>query len=219
MNMKKIKSIRSGLLSVGVFSALSFAALPFASQPAVTQAPLTVSADGNLNEYSPETAPLLVRGFAIPAVKDVQLFLKDLGFYYGPIDSVYGSRTSSAVASFQRSKNLPVSGAVNQRTWTALIHADRSRALVPISDISQYSAESAPKLQIGSKGPAVRDVQAFLKQQGYYTGAIDGVYGSSTAVAVATFQKKHNDLNNDGIVGYTTWLTMIDTARHPSVSS
>lgn len=44
---------------------------------------LTITADGNLNEYSPTTAPFIVRGTVTPAVKDVQLLLKKLGFYNG----------------------------------------------------------------------------------------------------------------------------------------
>ncbi|GAA6623888.1 peptidoglycan-binding domain-containing protein [Scytonema sp. NUACC26] len=91
--------------------------------------------------------------------------------------------------------------------------------LAYISDISQYSPEAAPKLQLGSEGAPVRDVQAFLKQQGYYTGTLDGVYGVATATAVKAFQQKYDRLNNDGIVGYSTWNAMINVSRNPSVNN
>ncbi|KAF3884764.1 MULTISPECIES: peptidoglycan-binding domain-containing protein [Nostocales] len=91
--------------------------------------------------------------------------------------------------------------------------------LVSISEIGQYSPEAAPKLQLGSEGAPVRDVQAFLKEQGYYTGALDGVYGSATAAAVKAFQQKHDRLTNDGIVGYSTWNAMIEIKRNPSVNN
>ncbi len=143
----KTKFIHSRVLSLSIFSAIAFAALPFTSKPTAAQTPLTVSADKNLNEYSPATT------------------------------------------------------------------------LVSISDISQYSPEAAPKLQLGSEGPPVRDVQAFLKQQGDYTGTLDGVYGSATAAAVESFQQKHDRVTNDGIVGYSTWNAMINIARNPSVNN
>ncbi|BAY24014.1 peptidoglycan binding domain-containing protein [Calothrix sp. NIES-2100] len=55
---------------------------------------------------------------------------------------------------------------------------------------------------------AVKDIQAFLKQQGYYTGAVDGIYGSATAASVEAFQQHYANLQNDGIVGRNTWSTI-----------
>lgn len=217
---KKTKFTRSNFISlgsIGIFSAIAIA-VPLITKPAAAQTPLVISADGNLNEYSHETAPLLVRGSVTAAVKDVQLQLKELGFYYGDADSIFGPRTYSAVVSFQRSRNLPPTGIIEERTWEALIDADNRTAYVPTSNlnnISQYSSQEAPVLVIGSRGNAVKDIQAFLKQQGYYTGAIDGIYGRATATAVESFQQQYDNLNNDGIVGANTWDTIIDTARNP----
>ena len=55
----------------------------------------------------------------------------------------------------------------------------------------------------GSQGSAVRTIQTKLKRWGYYTGSIDGVFGSGTKKAVIAFQKK-NGLTPDGIVGPAT---------------
>ena len=49
-------------------------------------------------------------------------------------------------------------------------------------------------------GVTVRRVQQKLKQWGYYTGAVDGVFGQSTYDAVIQFQKK-NGLTADGVAG------------------
>ncbi|MBR1925536.1 MAG: spore cortex-lytic enzyme [Clostridia bacterium] len=49
----------------------------------------------------------------------------------------------------------------------------------------------------------VKTVQTKLKNWGYYTGAVDGIYGSKTKAAVKNFQKK-NKLTADGIVGPKT---------------
>ena len=43
----------------------------------------------------------------------------------------------------------------------------------------------------GQSGEIVRRVQQKLKQWGYYTGAVDGVFGQSTYDAVIQFQKKN----------------------------
>ena len=48
-----------------------------------------------------------------------------------------------------------------------------------------------------------KTVQTKLKRWGYYTGAIDGIYGPKTKAAVISFQKK-NGLVADGIVGAKT---------------
>ena len=55
----------------------------------------------------------------------------------------------------------------------------------------------------GSKGEEVRKIQTKLKNWGYYSGSVDGVYGSGTLSAVKKFQKK-NGLTADGIAGKAT---------------
>ena len=49
----------------------------------------------------------------------------------------------------------------------------------------------------------VKTIQTKLKRWGYYTGAVDGIYGPKTKAAVKSFQKK-NGLTADGIVGKKT---------------
>jgi len=48
-----------------------------------------------------------------------------------------------------------------------------------------------------------KTMQQKLKNWGYYTGAVDGIFGSKTRTAVISFQKK-NGLTADGIVGPKT---------------
>lgn len=59
----------------------------------------------------------------------------------------------------------------------------------------------------GSRGEEVRQIQTKLKRWGYYSGAIDGIYGSQTTSAVRWFQSK-NGLNVDGISGPKTLTAM-----------
>ncbi len=49
----------------------------------------------------------------------------------------------------------------------------------------------------------IRTVQTKLKNWGYYTGSVDGIYGPLTRSAVIKFQK-NNNLVADGIVGSKT---------------
>ena len=62
---------------------------------------------------------------------------------------------------------------------------------------------SADLYKKGSSGPTVSEIQTRLKNWGYYSGSVDGVYGSQTEKAVRWFQKK-NGLQVDGQVGNLT---------------
>lgn len=59
----------------------------------------------------------------------------------------------------------------------------------------------------GSTGSEVTQIQTKLKRWGYYSGAIDGIYGSKTLAAVKWFQSK-NGLTVDGIAGTKTLRAM-----------
>lgn len=61
--------------------------------------------------------------------------------------------------------------------------------------------------KIGSTGDQVKEIQSVLKNWGYYTGAVDGIFGTATKKAVISFQKA-NGLNPDGIVGEKTLAAM-----------
>ena len=59
----------------------------------------------------------------------------------------------------------------------------------------------------GSRGSEVTQIQTKLKRWGYYTGNVDGIYGSKTVEAVKYFQRK-NGLVVDGIAGKNTLAAM-----------
>lgn len=71
----------------------------------------------------------------------------------------------------------------------------------------------------GSRGSEVTQIQTKLKRWGYYTGNIDGIYGTQTVNAVKYFQRK-NGLTVDGIAGPATLKAMgIMTSSTTSSSS
>lgn len=68
-------------------------------------------------------------------------------------------------------------------------------ALIPPAEAVTYKK--------GSSGAVVSQIQTKLKNWGYYTGDVDGVYGSATERAVRAFQRK-NGLTVDGKAGVRT---------------
>ena len=65
----------------------------------------------------------------------------------------------------------------------------------------QYFQEET--ITTGLTTSQVKTVQTKLKNWGYYTGSVDGIYGTKTKAAVVKFQK-NNNLVADGIVGSKT---------------
>lgn len=70
----------------------------------------------------------------------------------------------------------------------------------------------------GSQGAIVTQIQTKLKNWGYYTGEVDGVFGSKTKSAVIYFQRV-NGLTRDGIVGEKTAAAMGVTLSSSSSTS
>ena len=69
-------------------------------------------------------------------------------------------------------------------------------------------------LRQGASGGEVKELQRRLKQWGYYSGAVDGIYGKGTVEAVKSFQRK-NGLTPDGVAGIETYkaLGMNDSVK------
>ncbi len=59
----------------------------------------------------------------------------------------------------------------------------------------------------GPYEPTVRQIQAALKNAGFYTGMIDGKRGPLTKKAIEDFQRANN-LGVDGKVGLKTWAVL-----------
>lgn len=70
----------------------------------------------------------------------------------------------------------------------------------------------------GSNGEEVKQIQTKLKRWGYYTGNIDGIYGTKTVEAVKYFQRK-NGLTADGIAGPATLKAMGVTSTNSKSSA
>ncbi len=88
--------------------------------------------------------------------------------------------------------------------------------LFTLTSVTQ-TADAATVVKQGSKGEIVRQIQTKLKNWGYYTGSVDGVFGAKTTTAVKSFQKK-NGLTQDGVVGQKTASAMGITLSSTSSS-
>lgn len=78
---------------------------------------------------------------------------------------------------------------------------------IPNAGTETDTAAYAAALRQGSSGATIKKVQQKLKNWGYYSGSVDGIYGKNTVAAVKLFQKK-NGLTVDGIAGTKTLAAM-----------
>ncbi len=99
---------------------------------------------------------------------------------------------------------------------TALILAILTLATVFIVLFAPQA--NAAVVKVGSSGATVRTIQTKLKRWGYYTGSVDGIFGSKTKAAVQYFQRR-NGLTADGIVGNATAKAMGITLPKTTSSS
>lgn len=152
----------------------------------------------------------LRKGYTGDDVRTVQQRLKELGFYTGTVDGVYGSGSIAAVKAFQKANGLYADGLAGTRTFQALFSASAvgagssssGSADAPSTDNAGSGASGYATLQYGSKGDAVRNLQKALKNLGYSVSS-DGDYGALTQMAVKNFQKC-NGLKADGVAGSST---------------
>lgn len=83
--------------------------------------------------FESTSQPVLRSGSRGSSVTDLQTRLAHSGFNPGSVDGIFGSRTSSAVRSFQAARSLKVDGIVGPATWTALLGAPAAPGAPPIA--------------------------------------------------------------------------------------
>ena len=65
--------------------------------------------------------PILKKGSKNATVKTLQQLLNAKGYSCGTVDGSFGSKTDTAIKTFQKAKGLTVDGCCGQNTWTALL--------------------------------------------------------------------------------------------------
>jgi len=134
------------------------------------------------------------------AVQNVQTKLQQAGVYTGRIDGIWGADSEAALERFQQQHQLQVTGQLNQATAATL-------GLDPNTLLAAVTPPPAPPPADHLLPASVRAVQARLGALGFYSGAVDGVWGEGTQVAIESFQRARG-LQPDGELGPATVTAM-----------
>lgn len=85
-----------------------------------------------------------------------------------------------------------------------------------LAEIRKPTPQAGPAImQQGNSSDRVKELQARLKQIGWFSGSVTGYYGTATRTAVAGFQAKR-ELPSNGAVDQTTWNRLVNMTRKPT---
>jgi peptidoglycan hydrolase-like protein with peptidoglycan-binding domain len=136
-----------------------------------------------------------------PQQAGVQVALRALGLYCGPIDGDFGPGTVKGIKAAQRRAHLAVTGLADVRTRVSLGPLGR-----PLF--------GERRLRGGDFGLDVSVLQYLLLERGLYRGALDGYLGVETEAAVRRYQRRAR-LGADGVVGPETLAALVRQAGVP----
>ncbi|PKW27213.1 peptidoglycan-binding domain-containing protein [Phycicoccus duodecadis] len=172
-----------GVIDAKDWKVLVAATTPAAATPRPTGSTGTAVATPSLStEFTAYKASLLKRGASGTAVKVLQRGIGGLA-----VDGGFGPATESRVKVFQKAAKLPVTGAVDRRTWDAI-----ERTVHPL--LPYWGVV----LKRGAHGSSVSALQRALRI------TADGSYGPATEAAVKAAQKAAH-LAQTGVVATLTW--------------
>jgi soluble lytic murein transglycosylase-like protein len=138
---------------------------------------------------------------ADPQQAGVQVALRALGLYSGPIDGDVGPATVAAIEAAQRRAGLPVTGIADARTRASL---------GPLGTPVLGARVIRPR----DFGLDVAVLQFTLVSDGLYHGALDGYLGKETEAAVRSYQRRAS-IDADGVVGPATVASLVRRAGVP----
>ncbi len=118
----------------------------------------------------------------------------------GGADGQYGSGCREMIKKFQGDNGLEIDGDVGEYTWNTLF---------PLQNQKENSEWPRYYITKGMSDGNVSIIQTRLSNLGYSIGAIDGIFGENTEVAIKKFQEA-NHLDVDGIVGRATWNALFN---------
>ena len=132
-----------------------------------------------------------------PTVKDVQETLRELNFYDGEVDGLFGPNTRVAIETYQSKMGLRVTGTVDDSLLDQLGTGSVKPAVLPSPaprrEVAEPAVASASDEAVAKPASLVRDeriakVQAGLREFGNEAIEIDGLMGARTAAAIKEFQ-------------------------------
>lgn len=137
-----------------------------------------------------QTPPVLLYTQALSPAATIliQQKLQQAGVHAGQTDGIWGPDSQAALERFQQTRNLQVTGQLNQATAATL-------GVAPAELLAARPAQPPAAASSGVAMPevvsqaAVRNVQQRLRSLGFYRGAIDGLWGPGTQAAIERFQQ------------------------------
>lgn len=147
------------------------------------------------------TSSSLSLGSSGERVREVQLRLKELGYFTANATGYFGPITQTAVIAFQKAQGIDPIGVVGPKTMAALATSDVDRAIVEVTVGGQYVFSTT--LDLGSRGAAVTELQKLLATLGHFSAEPTGYFGSITHASVVAFQKEQG-IDPVGTVGPKT---------------
>ncbi|BBD69854.1 peptidoglycan binding domain-containing protein [Nostoc commune NIES-4072] len=129
-------------------------------------------------------------------VKELQVRLRQLGYFNTAATGNVGPMTKKAVTRFQQNYRLPVNGIANAQVLEAVRRASTGG----------YTTQQPGRsyLTVGDQGENVRLVQERLSQLGFSNTNPDGFFSDYTRGSVIAFQQSSR-LNSTGNVDWQTW--------------
>ena len=165
------------------------------------------SSSDNSSSSSEETAQSTVTTYQIGSsgeeVKKIQTRLKELGFFNGEIDGNFGEATQTAYKAFQAAAGITVDGIAG--TSLDVLYSDNAPQASAVEETT-VPEETTPTIEfkLGDDNTQVGDIQAKLRDLGYYTDTVDNFFGLNTETAVKDFQTANN-IDSTGVVDEATY--------------
>jgi peptidoglycan hydrolase-like protein with peptidoglycan-binding domain len=125
----------------------------------------------------------------------VQVALRALGLYTGPIDGLVGPETVAAIRAAQQRAHLPVTGLADDRT---------RKSLGPLGS----PLFGSRVIRAREFGFDVSVLQFILTRKGVYNGPLDGYAGPETIRSLEQYQGQAR-LAADGVVGPRTLAALV----------
>ena len=156
-------------------------------------------------------------------IRNLQIMLRVIASTTGEIpsvipDGIYGPQTAASVRAFQQAAGLPVTGKVNEATWSSIINAyqflaPRSQEPSPLKIMLDKNDTIGP----GTDGNHVYLVQAMLAAlhrllRNIPAVTVNGDYDAATEQAVKTIQR-FSGLPDTGLVDRNTWQRLTSLYR------
>jgi len=120
-------------------------------------------------------------------VTALQNRLKELGYFNGSVDGVFGNGTVSAVKLFEQAYGKTPTGIATVALQKTL-YADSAK---PYAKPTPTPEPEYIELKQGDKGLRVMALQNRLMDLGYFSGDVDGNYNSSTVKSIKLFEQAY----------------------------